>query len=224
MRTLAISGKKMAWHDHQKENNFDVSLLGITMAVAIFDLQTALMVGSLITACVLVTDATFSIIVTYIFLKPMLDVLQAAGGNAPTAASRRLERTKRWNFAGVLVTVGSSTVLYINVIAYFVLTALRYHSLNRSVWGNPGTFGFAADSLLNTFGMILLSGMFKDVSLPSRIVFMSNNKVAAVALKEQNNESGYINDSSACSEQAGTTAESPVPGNPALKNTRRAGL
>ena len=80
------------------------------MVVAIFDLRAALAVGAVMTTFVLITDAIFSVIVTYIFLKPMLEVLQAAGRNVDTFASRRLDRTKRWNFAGVFVTVGSSTV------------------------------------------------------------------------------------------------------------------
>ena len=174
------------------------------MIIAVVDLRAAIAVSAAITTFVLVTDAIFSAIVTYIFLKPMLEVLQAAGGNVRTAACRRLERTKRWNFAGVLVTVGSSTVLYVNLIAYFVLTTLRQHSLNRSVWGNPFTSGLAMDSILNTLGMILLCGMFKDVSLPSRLAATSDNKVAAAL------------DSHAYSEQAEMPAESTVPEKPTV--------
>jgi hypothetical protein len=124
----------------------------------------------------LVTDAIFSVIVTYIFLKPMLEVLQTAGGNVRTEGSRRLERTKWWNFTGVLVTVGSSTVLYLNMIAYFVLVSFRQYFLSRSVWGNPFAIGLALDSILNTLGMILLSGMFKDASLPSCLAGTPKNK------------------------------------------------
>ena len=184
------------------------------MVVAVFDMQTAMAVGAVITAFVLVTDAIFSVIVTYIFLKPMLEILQAAGGRVNTFASRRLGRTKRWNFAGVLVTVGSSTVLYVNSIAYFTLGFLRQHSLNRSVWGNPLTFGHALDSVLNTLGMILLCGMFKDVSLPYRLTATSNNKVAAAAPEEQKKELGFIIDSHAYSEQEAPLAELTVPENP----------
>jgi hypothetical protein len=175
--------------------------------------------AAVITTFVLVTDAIFSVIVTYIFLKPMLEVLQAAEGHVHTTGSRRLERTKRWNFAGVLVTVVSSTVLYVSMIAYFVMTFFHQHSLNHSVWGNPFTFGLAVDSILNTLGMILLCGMFKDVSLPSRLTTaISNNKVAvaaAAAVEEQKGESGFTTDSHAHSEQAGMPAESPAPGIPA---------
>ena len=182
------------------------------MAVAIFDLRTSLAVGAVIFTFVLITDAIFSAIVTYIFLKPMLEVLQAAGGRAGTAASKRLERTKRWNFAGVFITVGSSTVLYVNIIAHFVLGFHRQYSLNRSMWGNPFTFGLAADAILNTLGMILLCGMFKDVSLPSRLTITSrSNKVAAAELEEQKKELGFIIDSYeyAYSEEGATSVELP---------------
>jgi hypothetical protein len=167
------------------------------MVVAIFSYKVAQAVGAVILAFILVTDAIFSVIVTYIFLKPMLEILQAAGGNVRTAESRRLERTKRWNLAGVLVTVGSSTALYLNSIAYFVLAFLRQYSLARSVWGNPLTFGLGANSILNTLGMILLCGMFKDMSLPSRrLPSTSNHKVAPTALEEPKKELGPIIDSS----------------------------
>jgi hypothetical protein len=188
------------------------------MVVAIFDLQVAMAVSAVITTFTLITDSLFSAIVTYIFFKPMLEILQAAGGKMDTFASRRLERTKRWNFTGVLVTVGSSTVLHVNMIAWFTMTSLRQHSLNGSVWGDPTTFGLAADSLLNTLGMILLCGTFKDVSLPHRFTSMSNGKVAA-APEEQKKELEFIPDSHACSEQEATPAKSraelPVPGSPA---------
>jgi hypothetical protein len=87
-----------------------------------------------------------------------------AGNQVKTAASQRLERTKRWNLAGVIVTVGSSTLLYINVIAYLVVSYFRHWTMVMSTWGNPLTFGCFLDSMLNTLGMILLSGMFKDAS------------------------------------------------------------
>ena len=88
-------------------------------------------------------------------------------------STRRLHRTKRWNFAGLLVTVSSSTLLYANAVAYFALSFSRQYSLGRSIYGNPFTFGLSADMILNTLGMILLCGMFKDVEvgveMPSRI-------------------------------------------------------
>jgi hypothetical protein len=155
------------------------------MVVYLFDSHAAFGAGAVIWTIVLLTDAVFSVIVTYLFLKPILEVLQVAGG-VQTAASRRLERIRRWNFAGVFVTVGSSTALYVNLVVYFVLIFLRRYSINRGLWGNPFTFGLAADSILNTLGMLLLCGMFKDValslSLPRLPSATANNKVVAAAI------------------------------------------
>jgi hypothetical protein len=103
------------------------------------------------------------------FPQPMLEVLYAAGGRVNKQATRRLDRTMRWNFAGVLVTVGSSTVLYANLIVYSALSFARRYSLNSSNYGNPFSFGLSVDTVLNTFGMLLLCGIFKDASV-SRMV------------------------------------------------------
>jgi hypothetical protein len=95
----------------------------------------------------------------------MLEVLHVAVGQVKSAGSRRLERAKRWNFVGVVITVGSSTALYVNVLAHFVLTFSRRYYLNDSTYGNPFCFGLAVDSICNVVGMILLCGMFKDVEV-----------------------------------------------------------
>jgi hypothetical protein len=97
------------------------------------------------------------------------------------------------------------------MIAWLVLTFLLQHSLNRSVWGNPFTFGLAVNSILNTLGMVLLCGMFKDVQLPiQRLAFavtsnrIGSNKVAAA--REQKGELGSIIDSRTHSSSAGNYA------------------
>jgi hypothetical protein len=88
-----------------------------------------------------------------------------AGRRVNTVASRRLERTKWSNLAGVMITVGSSTLMYINFIVYLMLGYFRNWTLNRSSWGNPTVFGFSMDAILNTMGMLLLSGIFKDIPI-----------------------------------------------------------
>jgi hypothetical protein len=178
------------------------------MVVAIFNMRWGCAVSAAITVFVLITDAIFSVIVTFIFLKPILDVLQAARGTVRTAAKGRLERTKRWNFAGLVLTVVSSTALYLHGIVFFVLSVLRQYSLHSSVFGNPFAFGFQMVSMLNVLGMILLCGMFKDTVLPSRHVPSSKNKVGPSALGEQRQELGLVIDSHAYSEQAAMPEES----------------
>jgi hypothetical protein len=81
-----------------------------------------------------------------------------------SASKSRLERTKQWNFAGVLLTVVSVTIVYLNVIASFVLSVFHNFSLERSVLGNPYIIGLPVNSILNTLGVILLCGMCKNVS------------------------------------------------------------
>jgi hypothetical protein len=170
------------------------------MFLSIFDLRLGCAVGAAITFFVLITDTIFSVIVTFIFLKPILDLLQAARGTARTASKGRLERIKRWNFEGLILTVVSSTILYFHVIAYFVLSVLRQYSLHSSVFGNPQVFGIPMVSMLNILGMILLCGMFKDTVLPSRHVLLSKYKVGPSALVgEQRKKIGFIIDSHAYS-------------------------
>jgi hypothetical protein len=175
------------------------------MVVTINDLWSAIAVGTLIVFFVLITDTIFSVLVTFIFLKPILDLLQDAQGIVHTAAKGRLERIKRWNFAGLLLTVVSSTALYLHGIAYFVLCVLRQYSLNISVFGNPLAFGVPMVSMLNILGMILLCGMFKDTVLPSSYVPWSKIMVEPSALGGQIQESGFI---IAHSEQAAMTEDS----------------
>jgi hypothetical protein len=100
------------------------------MVVGVFDLRSALAVAAAIIPFIFIADAIFSVIMTFIFLQPILDVLQAAGGAVTTAAKGLLERTKRWNFAGLILTVVSSTALYLHVVAFFVLSVLQQYSLH----------------------------------------------------------------------------------------------
>jgi hypothetical protein len=172
------------------------------MVITIFDLWLAIALAAPIILFILITDTIFSVIVTFIFLKPILDLLQTARGIVRTTATRRLERTKRWNFAGLILTVVSSTALYLHGLAYFVLSVFHQHSLtNSSMFGNPFAFGFHMVSMLNILGMILLCGMFKDTVLPSRFVHWSNIMVGPSDLVERRQELGIAIDSHAYSQQ-----------------------
>ena len=179
------------------------------MFIGIFDLWLATAVGAAIIPFILITDAIFSVIVTFIFLKPILDLLKAARYSVQTAAKGRLERTKRWNFAGLILTVVSSTALYLHMITFYVLSVLHQYSLlQSSTFGSPNVFGVPMVSMLNILGMILLCGMFNDAVLPSRRLPSSKNKVGTAALGEQRKELGFIIDSHAYSEQAAMSEES----------------
>jgi hypothetical protein len=179
------------------------------MVVGFFDLWLGMVVGAAIIPFILITDTIFSVNVTFIFLKPILDLLQAARGTVRTAAKERLERTKRWNFAGLILTVVSSTALYLHVIAFFVLSVLHQYYLHSSVFGNPYALGVPTVSMLNTVGMILLCGMFKDTVLPSHFVsVVVSSKKVGLSAGERRQELGFIIDSHAYSEQAAMCKES----------------
>jgi hypothetical protein len=81
-----------------------------------------------------------------------------------SASKSRLERTKQWNFAGVILSVVSVTIVYLNVMASFVLTASRNFFLDSRVLGNPYIDGLPVCSILNILGVILLCGMCKNMS------------------------------------------------------------
>ncbi len=179
------------------------------MVVTIFDLWLAMAVAPVILAFVLITDTIFSVIVTFIFLKPILDLLQAARGAVQTAAKRRLERTKRWNFVGLILTVVSSTALYLHLIAFYVLSVLHQYSLHHSMFGHPHVFGLQMVSMLNILGMILLCGMFKDTVLPARYGALSlRSKVGTSTREGQRKGLGRIVDIHAYSEQEAMPEES----------------
>jgi hypothetical protein len=182
------------------------------MVVATFDLWSSCAVAAAIIPLVFFTDSTFSVIVTFIFLKPILKLLQAARGTVQTAAKRRLERTARWNFAGLILTVVSSAVAYLHLIAFFVFFVFHQYSL-RSVLGNPVVVVMPIAFMLNTLGMILLCGMFKDTMLPStvlpsRFALSSMIQVGPSAAGEQKKVLGIVIDSHAYSEQAAISEES----------------
>jgi hypothetical protein len=182
-------GKKESFR-YLPDFDLNAPLVVTVMVVATFDVRLSFGFAAAITLLMLITDTIFSVIVTYIFLKPMLEVLKWEKVHT-TVVHKRLERTKRWNLAGVLVTVGSSTALYLNCFANFTLTFLGQFSLSRSVFGNPFVFGGPVDSILNTLGMILLCGMFKDrSSAPS-----SNIRVEAAPGESPQVESGFVLDS-----------------------------
>ena len=181
------------------------------MVVAIFDLLSASALAAALVPIVLLTDTIFSVIVTLIFLKPILQLVQAARNTVQTAAKRRLERTKRWNFAGLILTVVTSTALYLHWIAFFTLSALSQFSLHRSVLGNVYVVGTPMASMLNILGMILLCGMFKDTVLSSFVNKVGTSaayKVGASSSGEQRKELGFEIDSHAYSEHAAMPEES----------------
>ncbi len=78
------------------------------------------------------------------------------------------------------------TIVYLNVVASFALSASRNFSLERSVLGNPYIVGLPVNSILNTLGVILLCGMCKDMS-PLAFPRGSKFKIQVVAVFDKLN-------------------------------------
>jgi hypothetical protein len=117
---------------------------------------------------ILASDTVVSVAVVAAFLRPIRQTLRqsvAAHGGDRTAslrspAAKRIERTKWTTLAGATIAVISSTVLYINVI----LWAAMPDTFTPSPWLYPFVFMGNLDSVLNDFGMLLVSGLLSPVS------------------------------------------------------------
>jgi hypothetical protein len=127
----------------------------------------------------IVMDAVFSILVTFLFLRPISQVLKNGRGVAQQSQGHhRMQKTKWHTLIGSTLAVVSTTALYINAILCFTVQGPFW----KIPWLNIFVFGMNIDSILNDVGMVIVSGMLKDVSelistaLSSkrRSVFLSN--------------------------------------------------
>ena len=108
------------------------------------------------------------------FIKPIVEAIKvrvqvrASEPEQSNDARTRMLKQARWrNFFGVFIVVVSSTVLYLNLIVFYMSGFFdSQHSLKFSTWGNPFSFGMSLDSLLNTLGMVLLCGI-GEIHFPS---------------------------------------------------------
>jgi hypothetical protein len=81
---------------------------------------------------------------------------------------KRLQQTKRLTLAGTILTVASSSLLYMNLFLPMTAGIPEDGSIFwHSPWLNALVFGINLDSVLNDFGMLLVSGVLKKVSLAS---------------------------------------------------------
>ena len=62
-------------------------------------------------ALIMLTNFVFSVVVTAIFLQPLITVLSVKTGDKYSDMDTRLRRTIRWTLAGTVVAVGTSTLL-----------------------------------------------------------------------------------------------------------------
>ena len=104
------------------------------------------------------------------FLKPINDTLFMAGGRVQNASILNIQRTKYLTLAGVVLTVGSSTVFYLSI---FFTPLYKMGFILQYPWTNPLVFGANMDSVLNDFGMLMMSG------IPKRILSLSLRDIMA---------------------------------------------
>jgi hypothetical protein len=109
---------------------------------------------------VIVMDAAFSILVTILFLRPISEVLKNGRGVAQQSQGyRHMQKTKWHTLIGSTLAVVSSTALYINAILCFTIQGPFW----KAPWLNIFVFGMNFDSILNDVGMLVVSGMLKDM-------------------------------------------------------------
>jgi hypothetical protein len=83
--------------------------------------------------------------------------------HAHSSAHRRLQRTKWMALVGTALALGSSTLLYINGLLYFSKgLGLAGDTYNNDPEKNVYVLGGNLDSIFNDFGMLLVSGIFRN--------------------------------------------------------------
>jgi hypothetical protein len=102
--------------------------------------------------------------VTGLFLQPIFKIL-GEGGSAVQHSDgyKSLLQTKWMTLSGSILAVMSSTVLYLNILLWFLLGGY-----GKPFYANPYlhvfVFGINMDSVLNDAGMLLVCGVLKTVS------------------------------------------------------------
>jgi hypothetical protein len=71
-----------------------------------------------------------------------------------------MQKTKWYTLIGSTLAVASSTALYINGALFFTIQGPFW----KVPWLNIFVFGINFDSILNDVGMVMASGMLKDVT------------------------------------------------------------
>jgi hypothetical protein len=110
---------------------------------------------------IMIMDASFSIIITAIFLRPIAEVLRNGSGKNKSPGFRDLENIMYMTLAGSTIAVLSSSILYVNLLMFF---NGAYTIFMDNAFLNPLVFMGNIDSILNSVGMLLVSGILKNLS------------------------------------------------------------
>jgi len=124
----------------------------------------ALIVVGVGAALLIFLDSVVSLLLTLIFLSPIIRSMRDANASHRGIGYIHMQRTKWLSLGGAVITVLSSSLLYIIVILY--ISSLDSPSVYvMKPWLNIYVFPINADSILNDLGMMILSGMARRIFL-----------------------------------------------------------
>jgi hypothetical protein len=150
------------------------------VGIAVFALNSSVggVVGAMSFVLIIVMDTVFSIMITYTFLLPILEVLVEGKGVAQQSTGyKKMQQTKWMTMCGTTLSVMTSTLLYVNF--FFFFSSKNDSWLNSNPWLNVFVFGINFDSICNDVGMIFICGVLKGASL-SNPVSLTSARVAVV--------------------------------------------
>ena len=109
-------------------------------------------------------DTAFSILVTALFLRPIMKVMGEAGVAANQSAGYRSMNATKW-----MTLLGSSGAVISSTALYAIFFVYSLSQPGSPFWANPLlhplVFPVNADSVVNDFGMLLVCGVLKALSL-----------------------------------------------------------
>ena len=129
-------------------------------------------------ALVIIMDMIFTILLTMIFLRPILKTMSEADATVAqqSAGYRHMQQTKWMTLTGATLAVVSSSILYLNIIFLFASGDQFSGSIYwTNPWLNPFVFGIAADSVFNDIGMTCVSGMVREVAGTRACAYTAGN-------------------------------------------------
>jgi len=142
---------------------WEVRVLYLLVAVPVYFLNKTAMyvIGVLSIIFVIILDTYFSLSITKMFIQPLSRVLDDGGGAAnPSQGYKSMLQSKWSTLAGTILAVGSSTVLYVMMV--FQL-AWGGSGMWKNKWLNVFVVWISVNSILNTIGMMFVSGSWKRI-------------------------------------------------------------
>jgi len=137
--------------NNEKNETYEDKYTGVELAAHIV-LSTQIVV-------VMILDLFVSIFLTVVFLRPLLELLDRGRSASNSEAYIQIRRTKIFTLCGALLAVTSSSLLYINLLVWYLW---GYVHDPDNAYLNPLLFGANVDSIVNDVSMLLACGAFKD--------------------------------------------------------------